>query len=452
MATNADLNFDTAYEIGSEGYTYLYPLVLMDVTRRQMTNTKEIDLATWRAPANVFMNNPRFPGPADRTVVRPNFDTLYSSAWLDLVREPLVIKVPASGGRYYLLPMLDMWTDVFTCPGPRTTGTAAQQLVIVGPGWKGTINPALNLQRIDASTPYVWIIGRTQCNGESDYASVHEFQNGLQIIPLSAYEAGRPPPPPVGSDGDDISLEEPLVVVEKMTPETFFAYGADLMRRIPAHFNDYPILARLARAGFVAGQPFDLNAAPAVVQDAFKRAAPDALAQMKAKQVSLTPLTNGWVYPNEMMGTYGTSYLRRAIIALIGLGANLPEDAIYPTAYVDSTSTALDSAMPYTLRFEADKLPPVNAFWSVTLYDEQGYQVPNAIDRFSLGTRNNLAKGPDGSVTLYVQRSMDEADPRRSNWLPAPQQGAFNLTMRLYSPKRAAINADWHPPAVSRAT
>ena len=302
------------------------------------------------------------------------------------MREPLVIQVPASGGRYYLLPMLDMWTDVFACPGPRTTGTAAQQFVIVGPGWKGTINPALNLQRIDASTPYVWIIGRTQCNGEGDYDSVHDFQKGLQIIPLSAYEAGQPPPPPVGSDGDDISLEEPMVIVEKMTPEAFFAYGADLMRRIPAHFNDYPILARLARAGFVAGQPFDLNAAPAAVQDAFKRAAPDALAQMKAKQVSITPMTDGWTYANELMGTYGTSYLRRAIIALIGLGANLPEDAIYPVGYEDSTSTALDSAMPYTLRFEADKLPPVNAFWSVTLYDEEGYQVPNAIDRFSLGT------------------------------------------------------------------
>ncbi|WP_281330365.1 DUF1254 domain-containing protein [Polyangium sp. 6x1] len=449
---NADLNFETAYEIGCEGYTYLYPLVLMDVTRRKMTNVKEIDLATWRAPANVFMNNPRFPGVADRTVVRPNFDTLYSSAWLDLVREPMVIKVPASGGRYYLLPMLDMWTDVVACPGPRTTGTAAQTLVIVGPGWKGTINPALNLQRIDASTPYVWIIGRTQCNGESDYASVHEFQNGLQIIPLSAYEAGQPPPPPQGSDGDDISLEEPMDVVEKMTPEEFYAYGADLMRQNPAHFNDYPILARLARAGFVPGQPFDLNAAPAGVQDAFKKAAPDALARMKEKQFSITPLTNGWVYPNELMGTYGTSYLRRAIIALIGLGANLPEDAIYPTAYVDSTSAALDSAVNYTLRFEADKLPPVNAFWSVTMYDEQGYQVPNPIDRFSLGTRNDLAKGPDGSVTLYVQRSMDETDTRRSNWLPAPQQGAFNLTMRLYSPKQAAVNADWHPPAVSRAT
>ncbi|HWU86931.1 MAG TPA: DUF1254 domain-containing protein [Kofleriaceae bacterium] len=446
---STDLDAETAYEIGCETYTYLYPIVLMDVTRRQLTNVKEVDLATGRGPANVFVNYQRFPGANDRAVVRPNFDTLYSTAWLDLVHEPMVIKVPAAGSRYYLLPMLDMWTDVFACPGTRTTGNAAQDFVIVGPGWSGTIDPTLNLQQINASTPYVWIIGRTQCNGESDYDNVHEFQNGLQIIPYSSYQAGQQPPPPVGTDTDDISLDEPLVIVEKMTPEAFFSYGADLMCHNPAHFDDYPILARMARAGFVPGQPFDLNAAPATVQDAFRRAAPDALDRMKEKQLTLTPLTNGWVYPNEMMGSYGASYLRRAIIALIGLGANLPEDAIYPTAYVDSTNTPLDSDKRYTLRFKDGQLPPVNAFWSVTLYDEQGYQVANTINRFSLGTRNDLAKDPDGSVTIYIERSMPADVPTPSNWLPAPQRGPFNLTMRMYYPKQPAINGDWHPPEIS---
>ena len=451
MMTDTDLNKDTAYEIGCETYTYLYPLVLMDVTRRQLTNVKEIDSAGRRGPANVFVNYRRFPGADDKAVVRPNFDTLYSYAWLDLVREPMVIKAPAAGDRYYLLPMLDMWTDVFACPGTRTTGNVVQSIVVVGPGWSGTIDPALNLQRIDASTPHVWIIGRTQCDGESDYASVYEFQDGLQVIPYSSYAAGQPAPPPVGSDTDDISLDPPLVIVEDMTPDEFFRYGADLMCRIPAHFDDYPILARMARAGFVPGQPFDLNAAPATVQDAFRKAAPDALARMKAKQHSLTPLTDGWVYPNELMGSYGASYLRRAIVALIGLGANLPEDAIYPTAYVDITNDQLDSSKNYTLCFEAGMLPPVSAFWSVTLYDEQGFQVANTLDRFSLGTRNNLVAGPDGSVTIYVQRSMDAGDSKYSNWLPAPQQGLFNLTLRMYYPKQAAINADWHPPGVTLA-
>lgn len=444
---SSDLSSDTAYDIGVEAYTYLYPLVLMDVTRRQMTNVKQVDPATKKGPTNVFVNAERFTGPMEYTVVRPNFDTLYSSAWLDLTAEPMVIKVPAARDRYYLLPMLDMWTDVFACPGVRTTGNQAQQLVVVGPEWRGAIDPSLNLQRIDAWTPYVWIIGRTQCNGESDYASVHEFQAGLEIIPYSAYAAGQPAPPPVGSDTDDIGLEKPLVIVEKMSAQEFFGYGADLMKRDRAHFDDYPILARMARVGFVPGQSFDLSTAPAMVQEAFTRAAPDALARMKAKQFSVTPLTYGWNYPNELMGSYGASYLRRAIVALIGLGANLPEDAIYPTAYIDSTSATLDSARQYTLHFEADKLPPVNAFWSVTLYDEQGFQVPNEIERFSLGTRN-ATRNADGSVTLYVQRDMVATDPRRTNWLPAPQSGPFNLTMRLYSPQQRALDANWKPPGI----
>lgn len=442
------LESETPYDIGVETYTYLYPLVLMDVTRRQLTNVTEVDLETNRGPANVFVNCPTFPDADFRAVVRPNFDTLYSSAWLDLVREPMVIKVPTSGTRYYLLPMLDMWTDVFACPGTRTTGNGAQSFVIVGPGWSGTIDKTLGLQRIDASTPYVWIIGRTQCNGPTDYESVHAFQNDLQIIPYDAYAAGTPPQPPVGSDSDTIGTEEPLVIVEKMSPDEFFAYGADLMKLNPAHFNDYPILARMARVGFVPGQAFNLSEAPVTVRDGFRRAAPDALARMTAKQFTLTPLTNGWVFPNELMGSYGASYLRRAIIGLVGLGANLPEDAIYPTAYVDSTNESLNSDRDYTLRFEHDKQPPVNAFWSVTLYDEQGFQVANAINRFSLGSRNQLVQGSDGSVTLYIQRNMDATDPRWPNWLPAPQSGPFNLTMRTYYPKQVTLDGDWKPPAV----
>jgi hypothetical protein len=445
---SSDLDFETAYAIGVEAYTYLYPIVLMDVTRQQLTNVRQVDIATGRAPANVFVNYQKFPGAADRAVVRPNFDTLYSSAWLDLLREPMVLEVPASDGRYYLLPMLDMWTDVFACPGTRTTGDGAQRFVIVGPGWSGTIDSSLSLQRIDASTPYVWIIGRTQCNGESDYDEVHRFQAGLQLIPYSAYVAGQPAPPPVGSETDDISSEEPLVTVQNMTPEAFYAYGAELMKINPAHFDDYPILARMARAGFVPGQSFDLNAAPGCVPEAFRRAAPAALARMTEKQLSLTPVTEGWVYPNELMGSYGASYLRRAIVALIGLGANLPEDAIYPTAYVDGNNAMLDSAKPYTLSFESHLLPPANAFWSVTLYDEQGYQVANVLDRFSLGSRNPLVPNEDGSVTLFVQRDMEPTDPRRPNWLPSPQSGPFNLTMRIYYPKQVALDGDWKPPGV----
>src|SRR5687768_5373032 len=172
---NATLTEQDAYEIGVEAYTYLYPLVLMDATRRQAVNV-EAGKAFGRGPMNAFTHVPIFPPAEFRDVVRPNFDTLYSIAWLDLTTEPVVLSVPDAAGRYYLLPMLDMWTDVFAVPGKRTTGTQAGRFAVVPQGWTGALPEGM--ERIDAPTPYVWIIGRTQANGPADYEAVNHFQDG----------------------------------------------------------------------------------------------------------------------------------------------------------------------------------------------------------------------------------------------------------------------------------
>src|ERR1043166_6232466 len=171
---NSTLTEQDVYEIGVDAYIYLYPLALMDATRRQATNV-EAGKALGRGPMNSFTHVPIFP-PADfRDVVRPNFDTLYSIAWLDLTKEPMVVAAPDTQGRYYMLPMLDMWTDVFACPGTRTTGTAAGRFAVVPLGWDGQLPE--DVQRIDAPTPYVWIVGRTQTNGAKDYEAVHKVQS-----------------------------------------------------------------------------------------------------------------------------------------------------------------------------------------------------------------------------------------------------------------------------------
>jgi hypothetical protein len=183
------INEQDAYEIGVEAYIYLYPLVLMDTTRRQAVNV-EAGQVIGRGPMNVFTHVPIFP-PADfRDVVRPNFDTLYSITWLDLTKEPMVVATADTQGRYYLLPMLDMWTDVFASPGKRTTGTGAGSFAVVPPGWHGDLPQSV--ERIDAPTPYVWIIGRTQTNGSKDYEAVHKVQEGYTITPLSQW--GKTPP------------------------------------------------------------------------------------------------------------------------------------------------------------------------------------------------------------------------------------------------------------------
>ena len=183
----------TAHAIGVQAYVYLYPLVTMDITRRQLTNIARAEGIS--APPNSFANIPEFPSATMRAVVRPNFDTLYSSGWVDLTKEPVIVSAPDTGGRYYLLPMLDMWTDVFASPGWRTTGTQAHNWAVVPPGWSGALPDGVD--RIEAPTAYVWIIGRTKTDGPADYDAVHKVQAGYRITPLSRW--GKPAEPAIGN-------------------------------------------------------------------------------------------------------------------------------------------------------------------------------------------------------------------------------------------------------------
>jgi len=195
---------DEAHSIGVDAYLYFYPLVSMDVTRKQLTNM-EPGPGSFGGPMNRFANIEAFPAADVRVVVRPNFDTLYSSAWLDLTKEPMVVSAPNTAGRYYLLPMLDMWTDVFASPGWRTTGTEAGNFLVTPPGWSGAVPP--DFTRIDAPTPYVWIIGRTKTDGPPDYDAVHKIQNGYKITPLSQW--GKEPVPPEIKIDPSIDMKTP---------------------------------------------------------------------------------------------------------------------------------------------------------------------------------------------------------------------------------------------------
>src|SRR5580692_7989057 len=177
---------EEAYAIGVDAYLYFYPLISMDITRKQLSNVEPGK--GFGGPMNTFVNIPEYPTADVRAVVRPNFDTLYSSGWLDLTKEPVIVSVPDTSGRYYLLPMLDMWTDVFSSPGWRTTGTQAGNFLVTPRGWSGTV-PA-GFTQIEAPTPYVWIIGRTKTDGPADYDAVHKIQAGYKITPLS--EWGKP--------------------------------------------------------------------------------------------------------------------------------------------------------------------------------------------------------------------------------------------------------------------
>lgn len=430
--------------LSREAYFYLYPLVTMDLTRRQAA-ASAAGARPGSGPPNEFHHLREFPSAGFRAVVRPNFDTLYSSAWLDLTAGPVRLSVADTGGRYYMLPMLDMWTDVFAAPGTRTTGTGPQEYTLVGPGHTGEIPPGTGV--IHAPTPYVWIIGRTQTNGPGDYAAVNAVQDGFRLT--APHPVDRVDPVEHGPDPAVDPDTEPLALVNQLTGVEFLTRACRILRAVPPHPTDFSVLARIADLGVVPGRPFDEERLTAGQKAEIDTGAKEALQQMLAAQPTLGTQANGWSSVLDTIGVYGNDYFRRAVVTLLGLGANPPEDAVYPLLHADADGEPPTGAHDYVIHFDADALPPVSAFWSVTMYDAEGFQTPNALDRFALGDRDELAYNPDGSLDLFVSHT-DPGPGRRSNWLPAPT-GRLGITLRLYAPHPRALDGRWTPPVVRKA-
>jgi hypothetical protein len=431
-----------AQAIALDAYIYFYPIMSMDLSRKQFTN----GTSDFKGPMNTFVNVPAYP-PADfKGVVRSNFDTLYSVSWIDMTREPVVISAPDTDGRFYLLPMLDMWTDVFASPGWRTTGTKAGNFLVTPPGWNGAVPDGMT--RLSAPTPYVWVIGRTKTDGPPDYDAVHKIQAGYKVALLS--EFGKAPKPVEFKPDPSIDMKTPpKVQVDTMAAGKYFAYAAELLKLHPPHVTDQPIMARMKKIGIEPGKSFDVGKLDPAVQKALESAPQDGQKLMAWKLPTLARVANGWSMNTDTVGVYGNYYLKRAILAQQGLGANVVEDAIYPLNLGDETGKPLDGANKYTITFERGAAPPVNAFWSITLYDQEGFQVGNALNRFAVSSWMPFKYNSDGSLDLYFQNESPGKD-MEANWLPAPK-GPFNLTMRMYAPKSEALIGKWSPPPVTKA-
>jgi hypothetical protein len=435
---------DDAHDVGVNAYIYLYPLVTMDLTRQQATNI-EPGKRPGCGPMNTFSHIREFPAADFKIVVRPNFDTLYSSAWLDLTGGPVVISAGADlDGRYYELPMYDMWTDAFAVPGQRTTGTAAGSWAVIPPGWQGALPDGVD--RIDAPTPYVWIIGRTQTDGPPDYPAVHKIQDAFGLTPLSHW-GGEAPPVTATIDRAIDMVTPPLDQVNNMSAADYFDYGLGLLKLHPPHLTDWSLIAQMRRLGLVPGARFaDLDPA---IRDTLKDVPATALQGLQQALPGLAKVVNGWQLNIDTMGVYGNFYVKRAVVSMMGLGANSAEDAVYPILMADADGHPLAGDNDYVLHFDKAGLPPVHAFWSVTMYDAQGFQVANSIKRFAIGDRDPLIYNADGSLDLYLQHQ-SPGSAKEANWLPAPK-GPLGVTMRLYSPKSSVLNGTWAPPAVRRA-
>jgi hypothetical protein len=433
--------------LATDAYIYGYPLVTMEMTRRVVTNVAKPEGT--RAPMGQLIKMREYPNASFRDVTAPNADTLYTSAFFDVGKEPWVLSIPDMKGRYYLFPMLDGWTDVFQVPGKRTTGTSAQTYAITGPGWSGTLPPGV--KEYKSPTNIVWLIGRIYCTGTpEDYAAVHALQDECKLVPFSSY--GKPYTPPEGKV--DPSIDMKMAVrdqVNRLDAKDYFTLLAQLMKANPPAATDAPELARFAKIGLVPGQDFDAGKLRAdfikrIPEVGFDRIMAQFKLNKEVKDV------NGWGYTTKT-GLYGTDYLMRAMVTAIGLGANRPQDAIYPTSLKDAEERAYDGANKYVMHFPKGQEPPVGGFWSLTMYDANYFFVNNPLNRYSISPRQNLKSNPDGSVDLYIQKDSPGAD-KESNWLPAPA-GKFILMLRMYWPNESdpsIINGTWTIPPVRKVS
>lgn len=433
-----------------EAYIYGYPLVTTEMTRRVVTNVEKP--VGSKGPMGDIIKLREYPGPAFKDVTAPNADTLYTTAFVDVGEEPWVLSIPDMKDRFFLFPMLDGWTTVFQVPGKRTTGGAAHSYAITGPGFKGQVPDGVTEYR--SPTSLVWILGRIYCDGTpEDYKLVHALQDQCKLVPLSAYGKDWTPPP--AKVDPDIDMKTAVrEQVNRMDAVEYFTLLSELMKTNPPTAADAGTVAKFAQIGIVPGQDFDKTKldgtwAGRVPEFAFHR----IMLHFKFSDGDIKDV-NGWGYTTST-GIYGTNYLQRALITAIGLGANRPQDAVYPTSLKSKDgliARGYHGSNNYVVTFPKGQLPPVRGFWSITMYNDQYFFVDNPLNRYSISARQNLKANADGSTDIYIQHESPGAD-KESNWLPAPKD-KFILMMRLYWPDDSPpsiLDGSWVIPAVKKA-
>lgn len=436
-AQEQELSIKDYGRLAAQSYVYGFPLVMMDETRRATVGDNWNRLNHLRS----------FPDHTFRRVVRPNVDTIYSTIWLDLKAEPVVISLPDSGGRYVVMPIHDAWTNVFASIGSRTTGTDAQTVLVAGPNWQGEVPEGVNMVR--SPTNMAWAIARMMSTGGRDIALVNAYQDQMSVQPLSGFLAGTPAPAAL-DQGMAANKTNPKDRVLALDTKAFFNRLSTLMMDNPPAEADADVVARMqSQFGFEVGKEFPTSSQSFMQKRASAKAIEQAQKRLLQVAERLPKNDGNWagMPGGAKLGSYGTRYPVRAYVALAGLGANIVEDAMYPNTRQDASGEALTADKNYVLHLSADQIPPVNAFWSLTAYNDEFYLAENPINRFAIGSRDDLVFNADGSLDIYIQRAAPEGVPQ-VNWLPAPKEGGIALNMRLYWPTEHALSGDWTLPGV----
>lgn len=431
-----------ARRLSEEAWVFGLPIVYIE---RQWLRSSNVSRPNGlQAPVNQFAHFRDFPNWDNQTAVTMNVDTLYSLASIDLRTEPIVLSIPEMGTRYWIMQLTDAWNNVPAAPGSRTVGGKGGNFAIIGPGWNGTLPQGLTDLRMPTSM--LLLTGRTFVANQSDLPAVHALQDQYKLVPLSFWRHTYTPP-------DNVALEKSVdirqTVQEKilsMPPETFFNNLNRLLVDNPPDPTDLKTMKRLARLGIQAGKQFDFHAFSHDAKQEIHYGMRDGQREMQSAEGS-KPL-NTWRFSLDS-GRFGKRYAYRANRTFYNVSSNLAEDAIYPTTTVDTNNHPLDASQRYVLHFRKDELPPVYAFWSLTMYDSSGYLTQNPINRYALGDRSGMAYNQDGSLTIYIQRRTP-GPTKEANWLPTPKEGGMMLMMRLYEPGKAALDGIWKPPAIQR--
>ena len=423
-----------SYVHAMEAYAYGFPLVLMDVTNRVVTAVS--NPGEYSAPINQFFRMRHYVDPDFKTVVRVSTNGLWSGAVLDLDQEPIIVSHPDTKGRYYVMQMTNMWTDIFGSVGSRTTGTGPGNFLVAGPKWRGTAPPDVK-QTYRCSTRFAWVVVQTVANGPGDFPEVIALDNECKLTPLSAWGKPYTPPEDVPIDPTVDTTAHPFDQLRLMDAGIFFKRLAMLMQDNPPYEADAPMLKKLEKIGVEPGKDFDIDKLDPKHAEALRRAMRHVWGEFVSAAFQM-PNVNGWMLALKL-GRFGTDYNTRAFIAYMGLGALTWEDAIYPTAFVDGDGKPLDGASKYVLHFEKDGLfPSHNGVWSISAYRENFY-VRNSIERYGIAPWMPLKYNADGSLDVYIQAESPGVD-KEANWLPSPPSSPFNVTIRVYWPKEAMLD------------
>lgn len=425
-----------AFAIGTQAYVWGYPLIVTEKTRQKLTSVSEAQ--TQKAPTNQLAKAKQLLGPDYNAVQSPNNDTIYTYAWLDLSEQPVILEVPDFDGRFYTFQFVDMYTNNFTYVSQRTKGFKAQKYAISGPGWSGKL-PA-GVERIEAPTRDVFMIGRIGVSGPDDLPAVYAMQEKIHMTPLDKYGADYTPPSmPVAEHK------------EYNGPLAFFEQLGDLMSRNRPAAHDAGLMGVFKEIGLSPDYGFDVSRLDEASKRGLERAIPAGLAMIEEKARNMGREQNGWQYGPVADAYFGTDYLYRAAAGWQSMYVNTPAEAYYPAVYTDADDETLDgSKANYVLHFDKDKFPPVDAFWSTTMYDlKTRLMVANDLKRYSIGDRTpGLKTNEDGSLDIYIQHESPGKD-KESNWLPAPKE-PFYMLFRMYLARQEVLNGKYALPSVRK--